>query len=75
MADEMVPEAQDVGRSQGYSLLNQYYIKYDANNDDLYIFNQTFGYAFKKIYADEYNLKVVLPPGAQDVHASGWADV
>lgn len=52
---------------QGYNLLNQYYIKYDAKESDQYIFNFTFGYSFKKIFADEYTLKIVLPPGATDI--------
>ena len=56
-------------RTQGYNLLNQFYIKYDANDNELYIFNQTFGYAFKKIYASNYQLKIVMPPGATDINA------
>ncbi len=52
---------------QGYKLLNQFYIKYDAHDPDLYVFNQTFGYAFKKIMAGKYKLSVMLPPGAHDV--------
>lgn len=57
-----------VYRDQGYSLLNQYYIKYDANDPELYIFNHTFGYAFKKVMATNYKLRIVLPPGAVNIN-------
>jgi len=52
---------------QGYKLLNKFYIKYDTNDPDLYIFNNTFGYAFKSIRADNYKLSIMLPPTAQDI--------
>jgi len=52
---------------QGYKLLNQYYIKSGVDDQNLYIFNHTFGYAFKKITADKYKLSVILPPSAHDI--------
>ncbi len=58
------------GREQGYKLLNQYYTKYNKDDPELYIFNYTFGYAFKKIMANRYRLDVVLPPGAKEVNVS-----
>jgi len=59
-------------RDQGYKLLNQFYIKYDANDKELYVLNQTFGYAFKKILASSYTLKIVLPPGASDINVGKY---
>lgn len=55
-------------RDQGYNLLTQYYIKYDSSNQENYIFNYTFGYAFKKIIASQYKLRIVLPPGATNIN-------
>ena len=52
---------------QGYKLENKFYIKYDESDPDLYIFNHTFGYSFKKIVAGKYRLSVILPPGAKDI--------
>ena len=56
-----------MNRDQGYKLLNQFYIKYDTENEDFYILNHTFGYSFKKILANKYQLKIVLPPGASEI--------
>jgi oligosaccharyltransferase complex subunit alpha (ribophorin I) len=52
---------------QGYKLLNKFYIKYDTTDPDLYIFNNTFGYAFKNIRADNYKVRIMLPPTAHDI--------
>eukprot|EP00826_Nyctotherus_ovalis_P014393 TRINITY_DN14008_c0_g1_i2.p1 TRINITY_DN14008_c0_g1~~TRINITY_DN14008_c0_g1_i2.p1 ORF type:complete len:224 (+),score=64.52 TRINITY_DN14008_c0_g1_i2:22-672(+) len=52
---------------QGYKLLSKFYIKYDAKDPDLYIFNNTFGYAFKSIRADKYIVSIMLPPTAHDI--------
>lgn len=57
---------------QGYKLLNQFYINYDADDQDLYIFNNTFGYAFKKIMADNYTMKIMLPPTAHDIKVNNF---
>lgn len=53
---------------QGYKLLNKFYIKYATQDPDLYIFNNSFGYAFKNIRADNYTVKLMLPPTAHDIN-------
>jgi hypothetical protein len=51
--------------TQGYNLPTKFYLQYDEKDPSIFVFNNTFLYAYDDIIAENYTLTVVLPEGAQ----------